>query len=89
MEMARKALIGGLAVAMLLTGCDKLTTSFKSEPITTSTVEGRLRSNRTGGEQVRVWRDPDTGCQYLLWERRQRGGITPRLTPEGRPMCRS
>lgn len=86
--MTRIVLAAGLAAAALLTGCDNIERSFQSEPITTNTVQGKLRGTRAGGEQVRVWRDPDTGCQYLLWERRQRGGITPRLTPDGRPMCR-
>ncbi|WP_443029927.1 DUF6440 family protein [Sphingomonas sp. ZB1N12] len=76
-----------IAGAMLVSGCDKLSSSSQSAPIRTVTVEGNLRGNQSGGEEVRVWRDPETGCQYLLWERRRRGGITPRLTMEGRPMC--
>lgn len=80
--------IGGLLALAVLGGCDSVGNTFQSEPITTNTVEGKLRGRRAGGEQVRVWRDPDTGCQYLLWERRRQGGITPRLMPDGRPMCR-
>ncbi|SOB78530.1 hypothetical protein SAMN06297144_0035 [Sphingomonas guangdongensis] len=86
--MTRTGLIGGLVAATLLGGCGGVSNTFQSAPITTDTVEGKIRGTRNGGEQVRVWRDPDTGCQYLLWERRRQGGITPRLTPEGRPICR-
>ncbi|MEY2883273.1 MAG: hypothetical protein RL490_997 [Pseudomonadota bacterium] len=72
---------------LLLAGCDQQDSPFKSESIETSSIAGKLRGNRSGGEQVRVWRDPDTGCQYLLWERRGKGSMTPRLTPGGAPMC--
>ena len=81
------ALALALAGAIMLAGCDRFNTS--AAPITTDTVEGKIRGNRNGGEEVRAWRDPDTGCQYLLWERRGRGSMTPRLTAEGRPMCRT
>jgi hypothetical protein len=30
-----------------------------------------------------VWVDPETGCQYLI-----AGGITPRLSRGGHPICR-
>ncbi len=76
-----------LTICMLglvpLAACDRT----ESAPINASTVEGKIRVRR-GGERVRVWRDPETGCQYLLWERRDKGGMTPRLRPDGRPMCR-
>lgn len=51
------------------------------------TVEGKVRSRLTSGEEVRAWGDPETGCQYFLWERRQRAGMTPRLAADGRSMC--
>lgn len=76
-----------LVGATPLAGCDRLDSSFEPAPIKTATVEGKVRSRRTGGEEVRVWRDPETGCQYLLWERKHRGGMTPRLAADGRPMC--
>lgn len=74
---------------MLLAGCDGWGPSIRSQPINAETIEGKVRGRRGGGEEVRVWRDPDTGCQYLIWERRQRGGMTPRLQRDGRPMCGS
>jgi hypothetical protein len=81
--MSKLALLSWLIVAASVAGCDK----FESEPIKASNVEGKIRNRRSGGEEVRVWRDPQTRCQYLLWERRQRGAMTPRLAPDGRPMC--
>lgn len=73
--------------AVMLAGCDQQGSPFQSETIKTTTLEGKVRGVRSGGEQVRVWRDPETGCQYLLWERRSLGNMTARLNPEGRPLC--
>lgn len=87
--MSRLARIAVLAGTIALAGCDTFDSSFRSAPINATTVEGKVRSRRAGGEEVRVWRDPETGCQYLLWERRQRGSMTPRLGPDGRPVCKS
>jgi hypothetical protein len=83
----RRATLALCGSAVMLAGCEKLTTTYQSAPIRTERVEGKMRGGRAGGEQVRVWRDPETGCQYLVWERRQRGAMTPRLRPDGRPMC--
>ncbi|MGP7794524.1 DUF6440 family protein [Sphingomonas sp. CLY1604] len=76
-------MVSGLIIAASAAGCD----NFKSEPINASNVEGKVRSQRSGGEEVRVWRDPQTRCQYLLWEGRRKGAMTPRLAPDGRPIC--
>jgi hypothetical protein len=73
--------------AVMLAGCDSAGSPFRSEPIKTTKLEGKIRGTRSGGEQIRDWRDPDTGCRYLLWEGRRQGGMTPRLTRDGRPMC--
>jgi hypothetical protein len=80
----KTAILSYIAVSAALAACDRI----ESKPINAATVEGKIRSARTGGEEVRVWRDPETGCQYLLWERRQRGAMTPRLAPDGRPICK-
>lgn len=85
--MMRMIQILCLSGTVLLVGCDEADSPFRSESIKTTTIEGKVRSSRNGGEEVRVWRDPDTGCQYFLWERRRAGSMTPRLTPDGRPMC--
>jgi Family of unknown function (DUF6440) len=85
--MMRTTLVLGVTGAVMLAGCDQTGSPFQSEPIKTTKLEGKIRGTRSGGEQVRVWRDPATGCQYLLWERSRQGGMTPRLTREGRPMC--
>ena len=82
--MTKLAFAWCLIGAVALAGCDQM----QSEPINATTVDGKIRSRRAGGEEVRVWRDPETGCQYLLWERRQRGAMTPRLAADGKPICR-
>ena len=81
--MSKMAVVSWLIVAACVAGCDKL----ESEPIKANNVEGKMRNRRSSGEEVRVWRDPQTRCQYLLWERGKRGAMTPRLAPDGRPMC--
>ncbi len=78
-----------LLAAPALAGCDKFDSSFQAAPINASTVDGNVRGRRSGGEEIRVWRDPETGCQYLVWERRRTGSMTPRLKADGRPMCGS
>ncbi|WP_409049857.1 DUF6440 family protein [Sandarakinorhabdus sp.] len=85
--MLRTTLILCLPIAVMLVGCDDKGSPFRSEPIKATTLEGKIRGSRNGGEEVRVWRDPATGCQYLMWERRREGSMTPRLMPDGRPMC--
>ena len=85
--MAGRSLLLCLAAATSLAACDQASSPFSSTPIRSERVEGKMRGNRQGGEQVRVWRDPANGCQYLLWERRQRGAMTARLKPDGLPMC--
>lgn len=37
--------------------------------------------------QLRVWTDPETGCQYFLFISYDKGGIQPRLDEYGKPMC--
>lgn len=47
------------------------------------------------GSPVVIWTDQETGCQYLVaagagvtdWSDRG-GSITPRLGPDGEPLCR-
>jgi hypothetical protein len=85
--MMRTPLILCFAGALLLAGCDQNGSPFQSEPIKTTRLQGKVMGKSSGAEEIRVWRDPDTGCQYLLWRGRRDGGITPRLTPDGRPIC--
>lgn len=85
--MLRTTLIICVSSAMMLAGCDQNGSPFGSEPIKAAKLQGKIRGTRSGGEQIRDWRDPDTGCRYLLWEGARQGGMTPRLTPDGRPMC--
>jgi hypothetical protein len=86
--MMRTPLILCFSSALLLAGCDQNGSPFQSEPIKTKRLEGKILGKSNGGEEIRAWRDPETGCHYLLWRgRRSEGGITPRLTPDGRPMC--
>jgi Family of unknown function (DUF6440) len=85
--MMRATPVFCLLAAVMVAGCDQQGSPFRSESIKTATLEGKVRGSRSGGEQVRVWRDPETGCQYLVWERRSLGNMTPRLNAEGRPLC--
>ncbi|MFN3582809.1 DUF6440 family protein [Phenylobacterium sp.] len=41
-------------------------------------------------DDVETWRDPQTGCQYLLFAdgNLEAGGMTPRLDANGLPICR-
>lgn len=73
----------------VLAGCDKSDSPFDSASDDNGASEARVLGRSAGGERVRVWRDPETGCQYLAWGRRRTGSMTPRLKPDGRPMCGS
>jgi hypothetical protein len=33
------------------------------------------------------WTDEETGCQYVVYWGYNRGGITPRLSPDGTQIC--
>ena len=41
--------------------------------------------------EVLIWSDPETTCEYLIYDRKSgsagMGGITPRLDAQGEPMC--
>lgn len=89
LTMMRPTMILCVTSAILLTGCDQTGSPFSAEPIKATKLEGKIRGSRSGGEQIRDWRDPETGCRYLLWEGARKGGMTPRLTADGRPMCGS
>ena len=43
-------------------------------------------------DNVFVWRDVQTGCEYLIYSRDAgyagMGGMTARLDPDGRPICK-
>lgn len=39
--------------------------------------------NVSKNESVRIWTDPDTGVQYLLYTAVSRGGICPRYNVDG------
>ncbi|WP_268795702.1 DUF6440 family protein [Sphingomonas sp. Leaf25] len=91
MPMAGEMMRAALALCLLtslLAGCDKFDSS-RSVPDNTATTEAEVLRRSTGNERVRVWRDPETGCQYLALGRRRTGSLTPRLKADGRPMCGS
>jgi len=75
-----------LVGAALLGGCDRSASSDDADATNGATAEGRIGSGRARGT-VRVWRDPETGCQYLVWQRGGRGSMTPRVKPDGLPIC--
>ena len=35
-----------------------------------------------------VYTDNETGCEYLIYAKGYRGGITARLNQDGKPICR-
>lgn len=41
-------------------------------------------TNARGNHILSVWRDPETGCEYILGTNE----ATPRLKPDGLPLCR-
>lgn len=42
---------------------------------------------RLAGTDIVLFRDPDTNCDYLVYDGYKSGGITPRLGRDGRPFC--
>lgn len=39
--------------------------------------------------EPQVWTDPQNGCQYIIIDRGDRITMTPRLDPQGKPICRA
>lgn len=68
-----------IAVIMLLTGCNAVTTedTIQIEENTT------ILPNRS--DEVHIWIDEETGVQYLIFKGYRKGGITPRLNADGTP----
>ncbi len=85
--MTRAGLVFGLIGATLLAGCNGGQSPFGSAPSEERSDDGQLRTSQGNG-RLRVWSDPETGCQYLLRGRSSRGSITPRLKPDGLPLCK-
>ncbi|MES2337877.1 MAG: DUF6440 family protein [Pseudomonadota bacterium] len=86
--MQRTGLVMCLMGAAMLGGCDGGQSSYGSAPSQDSAVQGSLRTSTSANRRIRVWSDPETGCQYLIWGRSGRGGMTPRLKPDGMPVCK-
>jgi len=45
------------------------------------------RADSGAGYQPRVWTDPETGCQYLLFRGYVETGVVARLNRDGLPIC--
>lgn len=86
--MRRAALAVCLIGATLVAGCNGVQSPFESASSEEATVEGQLRTSESASRRMRVWSDPETGCQYLLRGRSSRGSMTPRLKPDGLPLCK-
>lgn len=59
-----------VAVLIVITGCARQPVQAED----TSSPRGGIEEHSGAG--VRVYQDPDTGCEYLITSR---GGITPRM----------
>lgn len=74
----------------LLMGCRQDTTpetvqeEYVSAPAYRTGWEG---GSRARGWSTHIWTDPDTGCQYVVWQAYARGAVTIRYDRDGRPMC--
>jgi hypothetical protein len=71
-----------VGIAIALTGCG---------PQTGSKAEFQKRNEAPVGAYFRVWRDPDTGCRYYIYQEGVNqmaiGGITIRFNADGTPDC--
>lgn len=43
-------------------------------------------SDYVGEGDIHGYADPN-GCQYIIWEGANKGGITPRMRPDGKQEC--
>lgn len=64
-----------LAIILLLSGCER-----------SENIQKKLDSQF--GWSMTVWKDKDTGCEYIVYSGYQQGGITARYDSEGKPICR-
>jgi hypothetical protein len=69
----------GAAVVAVIAGGFVLGTAFGGVP----GQNERVLSRDVAFGQVRVWTDPETGCEYLRSGQR----LTPRLDVAGAPIC--
>lgn len=78
-----------LALAMLFTstalaGCAQRQSQADQE--TGQPVTGYVAD--FGEDGMTIWKDPETGCEYIVWASYKKGGITARLNSDGSPRCR-
>ena len=43
--------------------------------------------NSHTSRSIRIWSDPQTGCEYVIFDSHKRAGMTHRLNSDGTPMC--
>lgn len=79
--LTKRELIAAVFAGLLLSGC-------YGEP------EGKIvdkDSNSAGKYGMKIWADPETGCEYLyrrdIVYDKGFGGITARLDKYGKPIC--
>lgn len=77
-------IVPALLVFGILAGCSGGIFSFTSNDTTTDRGidSGDLSNMRAG-----IWVDPN-GCDHWIIDDGIEGYMTPRLTPDGRPVCR-
>lgn len=79
--MKTSQVLAALLAVLALSACEA------EEKYEAANRERRRVYALTNAEPLYVYTDPDTanGCQYL---RASGGGITPRMSPEGRHICK-
>ena len=70
----------GILVLTLLESSDKHTAEAKEK----STHSQGTKLYGANSKDIRIWTDPDTGVQYVIYSGyRSAGGITPRINLDG------
>lgn len=79
--MIKKLAIAGLACLLATaTGCESVNVS--SDDTATQTYE-QWRASKIEDDYIVIVTDHKTGVQYIVYRESYRGGITPRLNPDG------
>ena len=65
-----------IAAAGLLAACDTRSGGYERNALSPNAM------NEFG-----TFSDPATGCEYIVWNGYEKGGITPRLNADGQPLC--
>jgi hypothetical protein len=73
--MIKKTVAVALSAAFLVAGCGQGGAVKQPEKVESADFSS----------EVMLYKDPETGCEYLIFEGYKKGGITPRLDQHGKP----